>query len=70
LSFSFSFLLTKLKENQSEKISMMLEPEENSGLRGKKDGKIPWALMQESMRQPLAIVLWQLVRECSLYSID
>ena len=35
----------------------MQEPEENSRLRGKKDGKIPWALMQESMKWPLAMVL-------------
>ena len=42
---------------------MMREPGEISGLRGEKDGKIPWALMQESMRWPLAMVLWQLVRE-------
>jgi len=39
--FSLSFLVTKLKEKQSGKISMMREPEENSWLRGEKDGKMP-----------------------------
>ena len=33
LSFSCSFLLTKLKENQSEKLSIIWEPGKNSGLR-------------------------------------
>ena len=41
LTFIFSFLLTKLKENQSENLSIMRLPGENSILIGKKDGKIP-----------------------------
>jgi len=39
--FSLSFLVAKLKEKQSGKISMMREPGENSWLRGEKDGKMP-----------------------------
>jgi len=39
--FSLSFLVTKLKEKQSGKISMMQELGENSWLRGEKDGKMP-----------------------------
>ena len=39
--FSLSFLVTKLKEKRSGKISMMQEPGENSWLRGEKDGKMP-----------------------------
>jgi len=45
-----SFLLTKLKEKQLEKLSIMRRPGENSGSRGEKDGKIPYDLMLESIR--------------------
>ena len=38
---SFSFLFTKLKEKQSEKISVKWKPEVNSRLRGENDGKMP-----------------------------
>ena len=38
---SFSFLLTRLKEKQSEKLSVKWKPGVNSWLRGEKDGKIP-----------------------------
>ena len=41
LYFSFSFLLTKLKEKQLENSSIIRRPGENSGLRGENDGKIP-----------------------------
>ena len=37
---SFSFLLTKLKEKRSEKLSIIWWPGKNLGLRGEKDGKI------------------------------
>ena len=40
LSFSFSFSLTKLKEKQSEKLSVIQKPGENSRLRGENDKKI------------------------------
>ena len=36
-----SFLFTKLKEKQLEKLSMIRCPGENSELRGEKEGKIP-----------------------------
>jgi len=45
-----SFLLTKLKEKQLEKLSIMRRPGENSGSRGEKDEKIPYDLMFESIR--------------------
>ena len=38
---SFSFLLTKLKEKQSEKLSDKQKPEINSQFKGEKDGKMP-----------------------------
>ena len=38
---SFSFLLTKLKEKQSEKLSVKRKPEVNSWLREENDGRIP-----------------------------
>ena len=38
---SFSFLLTRLKEKQSEKLSVKRKPGANFQLRGEKDGKIP-----------------------------
>jgi len=48
----FFVLLAKLKENQSGKISIILEPGLNSRLRGEKDGKTPYNLLFESMRCP------------------
>jgi len=45
-----SFLLTKLKEKQLEKLSIMRRPGENSGSRGEKDGNIPYDLMFKSIR--------------------
>ena len=41
LFISFSFLTTKLKEKQSEKLSIIQWPGKNLGLRREKDGKIP-----------------------------
>ena len=63
LSFSFSFLVTKLKEKWSEKISIMWEPGTNSWLRDEKEGKIPYDLLQGSIRWLLVIFFWQLVKE-------
>jgi len=65
--FRFSFLLTKLKEKWSEKLSIIWWLEENSILRGEKDGKIPWDLLYESMRWPLVRILWWLVNEPILW---
>ena len=73
LSFSFSFLVTKLKEKQSEKISIMWEPGTNSWLRGKKKGKILYDLLQESIRWLLVMFFWWLVKElieCGFGEID
>ena len=67
LFFSFSFLLTKLKEKRLEKLSIIRWPRENSELRGEKDGKIPKDLVYKSMRWPLAIDLCQLVNEPMLW---
>ena len=58
----FSFLLNKLKEKQSGKLSMILEPGRNSGCRGENKGKILYTLLFESTRWPLTRDLWQLVR--------
>ena len=52
LGFLF-FLLTKLKEKQLEKLSIIQQPGKNSGSRGEKDGKIPYDLMLKSIRWPL-----------------
>ena len=41
LYFSFSFLLTKLKEKRLENLSVIRQPGENSGLSGENNGKIP-----------------------------
>ena len=46
----FFSLLTKLKENRSEKTSTILEPRLSSGLSGEKDGKIPNSLLFELIR--------------------
>ena len=50
LYFYFYFLLTKLKQKQLENSSIIRRPGENSGLRGENDGKIPRALLKESIR--------------------
>ena len=50
LYFSFSFLLTKLKQNQLENSSIIRRPGENSGLRGENEVKIPRVLLRESIR--------------------
>ena len=50
LYFSFSFLLTKLKQKRLENLSIIQRPGENSGLRGENEGKIPRALLRESIR--------------------
>ena len=63
LSFVFSFLLTKLKEKWSEKLSIIWWPGENSILRGEKDGTIAWDLLYELIRWPLVRILWRLVNE-------
>ena len=67
LFFVFSFLLTKLKEKRSEKLSIIWWPGENLILRGEKDGKIPWDLLYESMRWSLVKILWRLVNELILW---
>ena len=61
--FLFLFLIDKLKENQSEKLSIILEPGESSGWRGEKEGKIPYTLLFESTKYLLILALWQLVRD-------
>ena len=49
-----SFLLLQtLKEKQSEKMSMILEPRENSELRGEKEKKHSWDLLAISTKWPL-----------------
>ena len=50
LYFSFSFLLTKLKQKRLENSSIIRRPGENSGLRGENDGKILRALLKELIR--------------------
>ena len=56
-------LMHRLKEKQSEKLSMILKPRESSGWKREKEGKIPYNLLSESTRWPLTFALWQLVRE-------
>ena len=73
LSFIFFFLLTKLKEKWSEKLSIIWWPGENLILRGEKDGKIPWDLLYELMRWPLVRLLWRLVNKpilCGFGMVD
>jgi len=53
--------LTKLKEIQSGKISIILESGLNSGLKGEKNGKTPYNLLFESMRCPFTKIFWQSV---------
>ena len=50
LYFSFSFLLTKLKQKRLENSSVIWRPGENSGLRGENEGKILRVLLRESIR--------------------
>ena len=45
-----SFFLDKLKEKQSGKLSMILEPEKNSRCRGENEGKILYTLLFELTR--------------------
>ena len=70
LSFIFSFLLTRLKEKWSEKLSTIQRPGENLILSGEKDGKIPWDLLYELMRWPLVKILCRLVSEPILWEFD
>jgi len=42
--------LQTLKEKQSEKMSIILKPEENSELRGKKEEKHSWDLLAISTK--------------------
>ena len=46
----FFSLLNILKENQSEKLSMILKPEESSKWRGKKEEKILYDLLTKSTK--------------------
>jgi len=48
-SLSF-FLLAKLKENCSGKLSTILEPRKSSGWKGKNNGKILYSLLFELIR--------------------
>ena len=57
----FFSLLTKLKENQSGKLSTILESRKSSRWRGENEGKTPYNLLLELIRWPLTIVLWQFV---------
>jgi len=50
---SFFSLLHRLKENWSEKLSIILRPGDNSEWRGKKKGKIPLNLLFVSTKWPL-----------------
>jgi len=60
LSFS---LLNKLKEIQSEKLSITLRPGENSEFKELKDGKHSLTLLAESIKWPLTRDHCLLVRE-------
>jgi len=62
---SFFSLLHKLKENQSEKLSIILRPGDNSEWRSKKEGKIPLNLLFVSTKWSLTWNLWRLVRVSS-----
>ena len=53
---SFFPLLLRLKENRLEKVSMILEPGENSGWRGDDEETTPYDLLFASMRWPLIFV--------------
>ena len=54
-----------MKEKQSEKLSIILEPRESSRWRGEKEGKIPYDLLFEFIKCPLILDLWRLVRDLS-----
>ena len=59
-----SFLLSQtLKEKQSKKMSIILEPGENSELRGEKEEKHSWDLLAMSTKWPLTNECCQLVSE-------
>ena len=58
-------LLNKLKENQSEKLSITLLPRENSEWKETKVVKTSLNLLSMSTRWPLIRLHWQLVRELS-----
>ena len=53
---SFFSLLLRLKENQLEKVSMILELGENSGWKGDNKETIPYDLLFALMRWPLIFV--------------
>ena len=57
----FSFL-HKLKENLSEKMSMIWKPGENSGWVGKNAEKSTWDLLLVSTRWPLMFFFWWSVK--------
>ena len=66
--------MAKLKEIQSGKMSIILEPGLNFGLRGEKDGKTPYNLLFESVRCSFMKIFWQSVsmliewgEACSMY---
>ena len=61
----FFSLLFKLKEKQSEKLSIILEPGKSSGWRGEKKEKILWDLLFESTKWLLMEAFWQSVRDLS-----
>jgi len=56
-------LLNKLKEIQSEKLSITLRPGENSKFKGLKNGKHSLTLLAESTKWPLTRYHCLLVRE-------
>ena len=57
------FLLNKLREMQSEKLSITLRPGENSEFKGLKDGKHSLILLAKSAKWPLTRDYCLLVRE-------
>ena len=59
---SFFPLLLRLKENQLEKVSMILEPGENSGWRGDNEETTLYDLLFASMRWPLVFVFCHSVK--------
>ena len=66
----FPFLLTKLKEKQSENLSETQWPGVKSWWRGSKEGKIPYDLILELMIWPFAMFLWQFVREPTAWGLE
>ena len=67
---SFSFLLTKLKEKQSENLSEIRWPEVNSWWRGANEGKMPYDLILESIIWPFTMFLWRFVREPTAWELE